>query len=203
MIGEVYFFQSETGPIKIGFSQKVEERIRQLELATKEPLECLVTLDGDKRTEFFFHNKYRNCNIIGEWFRPEKEILDDIEVIKKEGVDFVPEEFKPVYEFRYQPQYDNQDIKAICHDYCQIIAGPRFGSQRILDLIKIVSDITGFSFRKSKQLWYGEFKVLKTHEFLKLKEIAEAIVANRKDYESNTRLYSNTLNNINQLNDLY
>ena len=77
----IYFIQCGTnGPIKIGYTNKdVKERVAQLQTACPYELKLLWVTDGDQESEQFIHERLKHENIRGEWFRPGKDIIEEIE----------------------------------------------------------------------------------------------------------------------------
>lgn len=70
----VYFIRqgNHPGPIKIGHALDPIGRMRELQVANPETLHLLRVLNGDQPEEDQLHQKFRACNIRGEWFRPEE-----------------------------------------------------------------------------------------------------------------------------------
>jgi hypothetical protein len=72
----VYFIQAgEGGPVKIGWSDDVGKRLRDLQGAHYEELRLLCVYgglgrQGHTRLEKVFHRVYAPARIRGEWFRP-------------------------------------------------------------------------------------------------------------------------------------
>lgn len=65
----VYFIQSgDTGPIKIGRTQNLTQRMQVLQTASAEPLHLLAAVPGGVKYEKWFHEKLRPYHIRGEWF---------------------------------------------------------------------------------------------------------------------------------------
>ena len=74
--GEIYFIQlGSIGPIKIGFSKNVENRLPNLQSASPWELELLYRSRGTEKNEKYLHQRFLKWNIRGEWFHPDKEIL--------------------------------------------------------------------------------------------------------------------------------
>jgi hypothetical protein len=75
----VYFAQCrETGEIKIGFTQDVTARVRELEKQSKggRHVEVLALLPGDKQTELAIHAMFADLRTDdGEWFRPGEALM--------------------------------------------------------------------------------------------------------------------------------
>lgn len=74
----VYFIKAE-GRIKIGFSDDVPTRVKQVLSAYPEG-ELLASMPGDRELEKFFHRKFAADRIFGEWFTPTDELLSLVEM---------------------------------------------------------------------------------------------------------------------------
>ena len=74
----IYFIQAgENGPIKIGRSNDVEKRLKQLQTASAEKLKILwvYDADNDKETEIELHEELKSERINGEWFKPSEQVF--------------------------------------------------------------------------------------------------------------------------------
>lgn len=81
--GFVYFVQGEFGGgIKIGYSKTPESRLKQLQTSYPDTLKILVLVPGNNKDEKTYHRKFEHIKLNGEWFKPEKELLDEIENLK-------------------------------------------------------------------------------------------------------------------------
>lgn len=83
----VYFIQvNQSGPIKIGYSTSVSSRLESLRISSPYDLNLLGTIKGGKSAEQKLHKRFKHLHIRGEWFAPEKELIDYIEsVTSQEG----------------------------------------------------------------------------------------------------------------------
>lgn len=63
--------------VKIGRSEDVESRLRQLQTASSKLLILLITIDGDRELEF--HRRFSDNRQIGEWFAWTQEMQDFID----------------------------------------------------------------------------------------------------------------------------
>lgn len=82
----VYFIQSEVnGFIKIGFSNCVEDRIRDLQITHPKPLNVLASVPGDREDESLLHILFVECCVRGEWFRPTAPLLGLIARVNQTG----------------------------------------------------------------------------------------------------------------------
>jgi len=74
--GWVYFFQQgQTGPIKIGFTTNLLERMESLQIASPHELRCLCNMRAFPHEEREIHARFRKHRIRGEWFDPCPELL--------------------------------------------------------------------------------------------------------------------------------
>jgi hypothetical protein len=79
----IYFAQrSDDGPIKIGCSELVKFRRRQISIDQKCEVIILAVMDGDFRFEKVLHRRFRHLRArVGnqrEWFFPDPELMDFI-----------------------------------------------------------------------------------------------------------------------------
>ncbi len=82
----IYFVQSESGPIKIGYTASVTKRLSQIKGSTVETVTLLGTMDGDRSQEKELHTRFIKYNIKGEWFSPADDILEFIQANTKAEV---------------------------------------------------------------------------------------------------------------------
>lgn len=65
--GHVYFVRSGDR-VKIGFTRSIRSRIRSLQTSNAERLEILLVVPGAEGTEKFFHERFADNRVGGEWF---------------------------------------------------------------------------------------------------------------------------------------
>lgn len=75
----LYFVQQqlpgEPGPIKIGVSRDIGERVRSLQCGSPHPLALLGTVPGDALDERRLHERFQAFRLSGEWFAPDAALL--------------------------------------------------------------------------------------------------------------------------------
>lgn len=72
----IYFIQAgRNGPVKIGDSELVYDRLAQLQTANPYKLNILFVYNGRQYGEFELHDLFKHENIRGEWFRPARDII--------------------------------------------------------------------------------------------------------------------------------
>jgi hypothetical protein len=75
----IYFIRDEaTNRIKIGTTIRLSQRLYQLGLMTKGPLHVLAVLPGSFADESALHERFKSLRVVGEWFKPEPELIDFI-----------------------------------------------------------------------------------------------------------------------------
>lgn len=80
--GFVYFIQAgDSGPIKIGYSDNVDSRLRSMQTGNHERLRLLCKVPGSYLDEGSLHKRFDIYRLSGEWFRPHYDITDFIEEI--------------------------------------------------------------------------------------------------------------------------
>ncbi len=73
-----YFVQrGATGPIKIGVSLYLKDRMGALRTGSAEPLHIRATVPGDQ--EQAMHRRFASHRLSGEWFSPAPALLEAIE----------------------------------------------------------------------------------------------------------------------------
>lgn len=82
--GFIYFIQMDRiGPIKIGFTTDIKNRLLQLQTANPYPLNLLLYYPGEIEDEKEIHAGFREMRLEGEWFLPHPFILKEIRLIKE------------------------------------------------------------------------------------------------------------------------
>jgi len=80
----VYFLQcGDDGPIKIGYSRggNAEGRLTVAQVYNPFLLHLLCVMPGGRRVELELHNKFDQFRISGEWFEPNRGLLDLIQTL--------------------------------------------------------------------------------------------------------------------------
>lgn len=86
----VYFIQAGLrGPIKIGWSSNVKQRMTSAQVDNHEELRLRVTAPGGPQIEARLHVVFNAAWIRGEWFHPVPELLELIEALE-EGATLLP-----------------------------------------------------------------------------------------------------------------
>lgn len=100
----IYFAQQEsrTGPIKIGSAINPKKRLKEIQLTSPNPLVILKIIPGGRGKELGIHYHFQHLHSHGEWFKPEKELLDFIE--NPFDVPEIEPKAKPIYP---PTRYDN------------------------------------------------------------------------------------------------
>ena len=86
----VYFIQAGLlGPIKIGWSANVKQRLAAAQVDNHEELRLRATAPGGPQIEARLHTVFHTAWIRGEWFRPVAELVELIEVLE-DGANLLP-----------------------------------------------------------------------------------------------------------------
>lgn len=82
----VYFIQSETGQIKIGITKgRPQRRLGLMQSGSPVKLTLRAAVHGCPRLEADIHATYQHARLHGEWFRPDPDLLDFIEALRRDG----------------------------------------------------------------------------------------------------------------------
>lgn len=81
--GKIYFIQAgDNGAIKIGYTDNIEKRLRQLQTGNPYKLKLLKIINGTYELEKSIHKMFVNDRLEGEWFRPSRRLLNYIDTNK-------------------------------------------------------------------------------------------------------------------------
>ena len=73
----IYFMQAgKNGPIKIGDSEEIHDRIEQLQVGCPYELRLLFVYNDRDFDEIELHEHFKHEHIRGEWFRPARAIKE-------------------------------------------------------------------------------------------------------------------------------
>lgn len=79
---EVYFIRrAHDDFIKIGFSRHPERRMRALSLAAGMRMALLGSVAGGHGLEQALHARFEHLRTVGEWFRPDDDLLVEIHAL--------------------------------------------------------------------------------------------------------------------------
>ncbi len=76
-----YFIGGETGPVKIGFTDNLERRLKALQAASPVMLSVLATTGGGIFAELAYHERFADDRLHGEWFNRSPSILAEIDIL--------------------------------------------------------------------------------------------------------------------------
>lgn len=81
--GFVYFIQGDSGgPIKIGYTEDVCKRLKVLQTGHFDTLIVLASFPASMKEEKNLHKKFSELQLKGEWFKPDRYLMDFIEPLK-------------------------------------------------------------------------------------------------------------------------
>jgi hypothetical protein len=79
----IYFVRAGVkGPIKIGRTDQLSQRVQGLQVAHYEELTLLAVEPGSRAVERALHQRFDHLRLRGEWFRPGMELLAYIESLR-------------------------------------------------------------------------------------------------------------------------
>lgn len=173
----VYFAQAESGPIKVGHTVNIERRMAEIQLCTPAKVSLLTSVDGDRRTEAYFHRAFAKFRAFGEWYHPAQEVIQRVEEIKALGASSIPPAFQKKIEFNRCVKRDMQDILSSVVNWIEEIGSPAPFDEKITVRLRRVADLAGVSPRAVKAIWYGEATSVTAHVYVGLKECFETKMA--------------------------
>jgi predicted GIY-YIG superfamily endonuclease len=114
--GIVYFVQSASGFIKIGFSTDLERRIKQLRIGNPEKLVVLAAFLAPSRLEWQLHRKFSDLAASGEWFFPDDRIRIEIGRLRKEFENASPRDQDAIDRcFKEAADFLRRDMENVFH----------------------------------------------------------------------------------------
>jgi len=100
----IYFIQDiEKGPIKIGFSTNPESRLTAIQTGYPYLLQIIKSFEGTREDEMLFHRRLRKHRLMGEWFKPHKDVYYLMETEGKGVLDDKIEAILRLREEGYSP----------------------------------------------------------------------------------------------------
>ncbi len=75
----IYFIAAgvRRGPVKIGYTDNLADRLRTLQSGNPQPLYALAVIPGDVARERRLHQRFAEGRLIGEWFDADTPGLDE------------------------------------------------------------------------------------------------------------------------------
>jgi DNA-binding CsgD family transcriptional regulator len=65
----IYLIQDGTGRVKIGYSERVKERLKQIQSTECPTCKLIAHFPGSYGVERYLHKKYESYRLSGEWFK--------------------------------------------------------------------------------------------------------------------------------------
>jgi hypothetical protein len=81
----IYFIGSKHGPIKIGRTRSVIERLKKLQTGYPRRLHLLAAIPGGEDAERDFHARFETLRVHGEWFARSPELSAFVRENKLDG----------------------------------------------------------------------------------------------------------------------
>lgn len=176
MKGAIYFVQIVTGPIKIGFTTNLEGRLEALRTASPGGLTLLTTICGTLGAESYLHHMFAKDRISGEWFTPTTALLDVIEQAQQYGNICVPKEFRAESIEKTIRSPRDEEIDERVQWYLFRLAEPIPAGDSVRKQIDRVMARLGFSYGRTRDLWYKRARLISASEYLTIRELYDAMV---------------------------
>lgn len=88
--GYVYFIQPENGgPIKIGYSKNVKNRLTTLQTSNAYKLVVIGEVNAPMVAEQKLHMYLKHAKTYGEWFEPDEIVLETIKKCLEHGFEYI------------------------------------------------------------------------------------------------------------------
>lgn len=71
----VYMLRADDGPVKIGSTSYIYQRLSQIQMHNHHELELIRLIRGSKCAEDWLHNYFKESWMFGEWFRFHPDML--------------------------------------------------------------------------------------------------------------------------------
>lgn len=76
----VYFIKlEETSFVRIGFTNDLEGRVRNLKSSNPHKIRVIGTCEGERQMESYYHSAFKNLHVHGDWFREGPELKKFLE----------------------------------------------------------------------------------------------------------------------------
>jgi hypothetical protein len=173
----VYFAELEGGPIKVGHTVDLDRRLAEIQLCSPGKVNLIGAVEGDRRTEAYFHRRFAEHRAFGEWYQRHCDVSEYINRVVSDGPAAIPEAFRKKAEFSRCVKRDLQDILASALNWIEEIGSPAPFDEKITVRLKRVADSAGVSPRAVRAIWYGEATSVTAHVYVGLKECFEAKMA--------------------------
>lgn len=168
----VYFAQAGTnGPVKIGFTRDLIERLTGLGTTQFEELKIIRVVEGTLDTERWFHNLFAAHRKRREWFAFHPDMLTvlppDPDTLQAEARKKSPHLEKLVAELRGYIMMASFDLP---HN-ATLKMRMRRSSERL-----------GVSLRRVRGYWHGEVRMVPTEEAERIRSLCKAMLLERADF---------------------
>ena len=82
----VYFVGADHGPVKIGHSRNITERLKDIQWGSPHKIHLLAVAPGGQRAEARYHKRFFRHRLHGEWFERAPEIVREIDRLRTGSV---------------------------------------------------------------------------------------------------------------------
>lgn len=82
----VYFVGGDEGPIKIGWTQNLRNRLPCIQNGSSVALRVLATQKAPKAKERWYHKQFASSRVLNEWFERTPQLMALIESLSSQSV---------------------------------------------------------------------------------------------------------------------
>jgi hypothetical protein len=174
----VYFAQARTdqSTVKIGFTSDLASRQKNLSVSTPGGVVILATLQGNKDTEEYLHEKFADDRLGGEWFRCSDPLRDFIRDVQNGKPGLIPFRDEAVYMRRGTAEYSEDAVVMAKRMATEIVNAELRGFRDTAEAARArIEQRFGLRSTMLRRLLYKEMNDVTAGVFLHLKEIHERL----------------------------
>jgi len=176
----VYFIQSKTDDscVKIGFTQDLAARVKNLSVSHANGVAVLATMPGGKETESYLHDLLAEHRIGGEWFRCSDQVRDLIRDVQNGTLPRMPFQDGGATMRRATSEYSKDAVEMARQMALALTNGEFRGIGDTADAARHrVEQKTGFPAAWLHRLQYRQVNDVPAGVYLHLVEITDAKAA--------------------------
>jgi hypothetical protein len=163
----VYILQGELGPVKIGFTTSLNQRMSVLRTGGYIGMRILRLIEGGKLLEQWFHERFAANHRAGEWFTFDPDMLTVVPPVLTEA----PKEIR-------DPSFEKILIEL--QKILKAVADTAPPGATLHAKITHVAERLGFKRSRIKNIWYGEVNTVSATEADQIRS-AHLVVLRERD----------------------
>ena len=162
----VYFLQAgANGPVKIGFSRHLPERLKALQVGGG--VGVIRVIEGGRQTEAWLHQHFADLRRIGEWFAFDPDMLT-----------IVPPDEMPS-PTASTPTTLEPALQAELHRIIEAAVRPINMGETVTTLLRRAAIRLGMSYQRVRGIWYGNARLISAGEIDQMRAVAHALEIER------------------------